>query len=109
MAPLRLSRQVRRGYAVGMELPRLPPRFRIDAAGLEVVLRPDRPLRLAGAHGRRLVCTAGCAWITAPGMIDDLFLRRGDAWEVASDGLVLVEAVGSARVALGDQAMSPST
>lgn len=69
--------------------------------GLELRLRQDRPLRLTGARGRRLLCTEGCAWVTAPGTVDDIFLHQGEAWQVSSDGLVLVEAVGGAVVALG--------
>jgi hypothetical protein len=87
-----------------METLRLFKRQRLDIetlTGLEVVLRENRPLRLAGARGRRILCTAGCAWITAPGVADDIFLHGGEAWVVAGDGLVLVEAVGSAAVAIG--------
>lgn len=74
-------------------------RLQIEAnTGLEVVLRQDHPLRLVRARGRRLLCTGGCAWITAPGVPDDIFLHAGEAWEVADDGLVLVEAVGRATV-----------
>ena len=86
-----------------MESLRLFKRHRLDidaAAGLEVVLRENRPLRLAHAQGRRIACTAGCAWITAPGVRDDIYLNAGEAWEVGCDGLVLVEAVGSATVAV---------
>ncbi len=85
-------------------------RLDIDARnGLEVVLREDRPLRLVRARGRRIVCTAGCAWITAPGVRADIYLNAGEAWEVGSDGLVLVEAVRSATVAIGaeEQAAAP--
>lgn len=70
------------------------------AAGGEIELRPDRPLRLTRARGQRIRCTAGCAWITAAGMRADIFLHGGETWEIAGDGLVLVEAVGSATVAL---------
>lgn len=70
------------------------------ASGLELVLREKHPLRLAGALGRRLVCVAGCVWVTAPGVREDIFLYPGDAWRIASDGKVLIEAFGSATVTL---------
>jgi hypothetical protein len=69
-------------------------------------------LRLSAARGRRILCTSGCAWITAPGLGDDIFLHDGQAWEIGTNGLVLVEAVGGATVAIGAagaQTMSPST
>jgi hypothetical protein len=78
-----------------------------DGCGIEVVLRADHPLRLANARGRRIRCTAGCAWITAPGLCDDIFLHGGEAWEITSDGVVLIEAVGKATVALAAAAADP--
>lgn len=75
-------------------------RIDVDAFGLEVVLRTNRPLRLAASRGGRILCTSGCAWVTAVGVRDDIFLRDGDAWDVVGEGLVLIEAVGSATVAL---------
>lgn len=84
----------------------------IDAAGLACLLRERQPLRLSGARGRRIRCTAGCAWITAPGMFEDVILRGGEAWRVDTDELVLVEAIGRAAVeigGIGDQSTSPST
>ncbi len=87
-------------------------RLAVDAAGLECLLRANRPLRLSRGRGRRIRCTAGCAWITAPGMLEDVILRAGDAWQVHTDALVLVEAIDSAVVeidAVRDQSTSPST
>lgn len=71
-----------------------------DLANFEFVLRENHPLRLTRARGRRLLCTSGCAWITAPGVVEDIYLRPGDTWQIPSRGLVLVEAVGSATVVL---------
>ena len=88
---------------------------RIDTAaraGIEVVLHADRPLRLSNARGRRIRCTAGCVWLTAPGLAADVFLHVDDTWEIGTDGLVLIEAVGSATVAIraaGNQSITPST
>jgi hypothetical protein len=107
-------RQPPSDYADGMEVLRLfqPTRARVDAeAGLECLLRENRPLRLARARGKRIRCTDGCAWITAPGMLADVFLLSGETWELDTDGLVLIEAVGSAAILIGDSAQptSPST
>jgi len=71
-----------------------------DLAKLEFVLRENHPLRLTRARGQRLLCTSGCAWITAPGVVEDIYLRPGETWPIPSQGLVLVEAVGSATVVL---------
>ena len=80
-----------------MDLLRAP---RYDLTGLDIVLAEDRPLRLTHAQGVRLRCTSGRAWITAPGVFEDILLLAGDAWEVGSDGLVLVEAIGRATVSV---------
>ena len=74
--------------------------MKIQADRMEFVLAADQPLRLAGARGRRILCTGGRAWITAPGHLDDVILAAGEAWEVSSDGLVLVEGLGRATVRL---------
>jgi hypothetical protein len=74
------------------------PRLEIRLEAMEILLRQGRPLRLAGARGRRILCTGGCAWITAPRLLEDVVLRAGETWLVSSDGGVLVEAVGSATI-----------
>jgi hypothetical protein len=102
--PLRLLRRQAQSYACRMENFRLFHRseLAVDAAdGLECLLRERKPLRLAAARGCRIRCMAGCAWITAPGMVEDVFLRGGEAWQIDTDGLVLVEAIGSAAVTIG--------
>jgi len=66
-----------------------------------MALLPGRPLRLTRARGRQVACERGCVWITAPGSIDDVFLHAGQRWTIPADGLVLVEAEGSAVVRLG--------
>lgn len=75
------------------------PQLSLD--GLELVLRDNRPLRLAGAKGYHLRCTGGCAWVTVPGDPRDIYLFAGDDWQVPGDGQVLIESVGGAVVALG--------
>jgi len=70
----------------------------------EIVLRENRPLRLTRARGRRIVCISGCTWITAPAVAEDIYLKAGEGWLIPNQGLVLVEAVGSATVILRRQA-----
>jgi hypothetical protein len=65
-----------------------------------VALAPGRPLRLKRARGRQLACERGCVWITAPGETSDIFLQAGQHWTISANGLVLVEAEGSAVVRL---------
>lgn len=72
----------------------------IEAPRLDVILRENFPLRLSDARGRRILCTSGCVWITAPGLFEDIFLHKGDAWEVPGNDMVLIEAVGGATAAL---------
>lgn len=74
-------------------------RLGIDAdPGVECRLHPNRPLRLTRARGRHIRCTSGCAWVTAPGMADDVFLHAGETWRIEGNGLVLVEAIGFALI-----------
>jgi hypothetical protein len=67
----------------------------------QVALAPGRPLRLTWAGGQRIACERGCVWITAPGVVSDIFLHAGQQWTIPTKGLVLVEAEGSAVVTLG--------
>ena len=101
------------GYAAGMDIFRLFKRRAVigTGTGLDVLLRAGGPLRLARARGCRILCTAGCAWITAPGVAADIYLKAGEAWDVGCDGLVLIEAADCATVRMQAWAyrMSPST
>lgn len=72
------------------------PRLRRD----QVALESGQPLRLKWARGRRVACERGCVWITAPGVASDIFLHAGQRWTIPANGLVLVEAEGSAVVTL---------
>jgi len=65
-----------------------------------LALTGGRPLRLTRARGRQVACEGGCVWITAPGEPGDIFLHSGQRWTIPVDGLVLVEAEGSAVVRL---------
>lgn len=75
----------------------LHPRPRQDL----VPLAPGRPLRLRRARGRQVTCQRGCVWITVPGVASDIFLHAGQRWTIPANGLVLIEAEGSALVTLG--------
>lgn len=97
---LLLLRRPRHLYAVGMDWTfgaLMFRRLRQD----RVTLAPGRPLRLTWARGRRISCERGCVWVTAPGVASDIFLYAGQQWTIPTQGLVLVEAEGSAVVTLG--------
>lgn len=101
LSPAAASGAVRRLASALRRLLR-PGGARLDLAAIEIVLAENRPLRLRRAGALRLACTGGIVWVTAPGLRDDVFLFRGDAVDIDSDGLVLVEAVGAGcRVRLG--------
>lgn len=74
----------------------------LQAAPLELTLRPDRPQRLDGIGGRTIRCTSGCVWITVPGIANDIFLRNGESWQMPCGGRVLAEAVHHAEIAVTD-------
>lgn len=64
-------------------------------AATETTLRfdlpPKRLLSLRDARGSTLRVCSGMVWITAQDCVDDVFLRAGESYAVACDGLVLVE------------------
>lgn len=64
----------------------------------ELDLLENQPLGLSRAAGHSLLCTAGQLWITESGHYDDQFLNPGEAYLVASDALVLIEAVGKGKL-----------
>jgi hypothetical protein len=69
-----------------------------NAAALQ--LSAQQPLRLTGARGIEVVAVAGTVWITADGDAGDFFLAAGERYRVTTRRLVLVEAIGAARVRL---------
>lgn len=73
------------------------PRRRRD----QLALVSGQLLRLRWTRGQRVTCERGCVWITAPGEANDIFLQAGQRWTIPANGLVLVEAEGSAVVTLG--------
>lgn len=65
-----------------------------------IALRENAPLRLTGARGCEVLAVAGIVWITAEGQPGDHFIRAGERFVIATDGLTLVEAIGAASVSL---------
>lgn len=67
----------------------------------QLMLQPDRPLRVDAQRHRELRVESGTVWITAGGAAGDLFLSAGESYRVPRKARVLVEAVrGMARVRL---------
>ena len=67
----------------------------------QLLLQPDRPLRVDAQRHRELRVESGTVWITAGGAAEDLFLSAGESYRVPRAARVLVEAVrGMAEVSL---------
>lgn len=67
----------------------------------QLLLQPDRPLRVDAQRHRELRVESGTVWITAGGAAGDLFLSAGECYRVPRKARVLVEAVrGMAEVSL---------
>lgn len=67
----------------------------------QLLLQPDRPLRVDAQRHRELRVESGTVWITAGGAAGDLFLAAGESYRVPRRGSVLIEAVrGTAEVSL---------
>lgn len=64
----------------------------------ELRLLSNQPLRLRNARGLVIACKAGIVWITVGGQIDDIFLKPGERYVIASKNLTLVEAIGVAEI-----------
>ncbi len=74
--------------------------MKLDPCNSQICLTANRPLRLLAARGVRITCTAGIAWLTVAGEAGDILLAAGESHRVRSNGLALVEAIGTARVQL---------
>ena len=70
----------------------------IDLRSGELGLEDNQPVRLHGARGLRITCTAGVIWITLAGVNEDIFLHPGQSCRVANNLLTLVESVGGGKV-----------
>ena len=74
--------------------------MKIDLGSGELCLADNRPLSLREARGLRVVCTAGTIWLTVEGEAGDVFLRPGQSHCIVSNGLALIESIGSGRIRL---------
>lgn len=63
-------------------------------------LQADQLLKLKGARGSRVFCHEGLVWLTQEGMTRDDFLSSGASMEIATQGLVLIEALGDSTLTL---------
>ena len=79
-----------------------------DLRSAEVCLQDNRPIRLQQARGLRITCTAGTVWITVTGEPGDIFLVPGQTHQVSSNGLAIVESIGTGRIRLKRPASFPS-
>lgn len=72
----------------------------IDLNDREIRLADNAPLRIGGGRGVIVRCTAGRIWLTTAGEHGDVFLAAGQSHTLASNRLVLVEAIrhGSVRL-----------
>ena len=77
--------------------------MKLDLSGAELYLPAGGLLRLEGASGKRITCTAGILWITVAGESEDIFLRAGECYDIPAQGLVLVEGLENSRVTVGVQ------
>lgn len=74
--------------------------MKIDLRSGEVCLQDNQPVRLSGASGLHVVCTAGIIWITVSGEAEDIFLTAGERYQLSSNELTLVESIGSGKIRL---------
>jgi hypothetical protein len=70
----------------------------IDLRCGEVCLQDNQPMRLTGARGVGVTCTAGTVWITQSGVAEDIFLNPGQSFRIGNDALALVESIGGGKV-----------
>lgn len=69
--------------------------MRLQPENTELLLHENRPLRVINGRGVTIRCLNGIAWLTVAGEADDCFLTAGQEHRLGSDGLALVEAIGS--------------
>ncbi|HWQ40267.1 MAG TPA: DUF2917 domain-containing protein [Burkholderiales bacterium] len=60
-------------------------------------------IALRQARGARILCLAGCLWITQEGNLKDEVLRPGESLTVQRDGLTLITALTPSSVRLSDR------
>lgn len=74
--------------------------MKIDLGSGELCLADNHPLSLHDARGLRIVCMAGTIWLTVDGEAGDVFLHPGESHCIVSNGLALIESIGSGRIRL---------
>ena len=74
--------------------------MKIDLRSGEVCLQDNQPVRLTGARGLRIVCTAGTIWITLSGQAEDIFLTTNESYAIGSNALTLIESIGNGKIGL---------
>jgi len=74
--------------------------MKIDLKGGEIQLSNNQPICATQARGLRIACSAGIIWITVDGEPGDTYLTAGQAHEVRSNGLAIIESIGEGRIRL---------
>lgn len=72
--------------------------MKIEWLNSELLLTDNKPLRLTGARGIRVLCVQGTVWITTSGQSEDIFLHEGQWHEIERSALTLVESIGRALI-----------
>lgn len=72
--------------------------MKINLPSGEYELCENTPIRLTNARGVSIQCTQGTIWITLSGEAGDIFLQAGECWSIKSNGLALIESVGTGRI-----------
>ena len=74
--------------------------MKINLQSGEYELSENAPIRLNNARGVSIQCTAGTIWITLSGEAGDIFLQAGERWSIKSNGLALIESIGTGCIRL---------
>ncbi|KXB31153.1 hypothetical protein AT959_10745 [Dechloromonas denitrificans] len=74
--------------------------MKINLQSGEYELSDNTPIRLKNARGISVQCTAGTIWITLTGEAGDVFLQAGECWAIKSNGLALIESIGTGCIRL---------
>lgn len=69
--------------------------MRLHLENTELLLQENQPLGLVNGKGVAIRCIAGTAWLTVAGEAGDCFLAAGQMHRLQSNGLALIEAMGS--------------
>lgn len=72
----------------------------IELRSGEIHLPTNSPVRLTGARGVRVCCTAGNIWITVSGEAEDFFLLPGQSCRIQRNGLCIIESIIEGRIRL---------